>query len=37
MESGRVMDELVNTRRASTDCEAEITHPRVTTHKICGM
>jgi len=37
LECGRVMHELVNTRRVSADCEAEITHLRVTTHKICGM
>ncbi|MCP3728307.1 hypothetical protein M3I53_35245 [Paraburkholderia sp. CNPSo 3272] len=37
LESGRVMHDLVNTRRASADCEAEITHLRVTTQKICGM
>ncbi|MEX3917450.1 hypothetical protein AB4Y43_14615 [Paraburkholderia sp. BR10872] len=37
LESGRVMHELVNARRASTNCEAEITHLRVTTHKIYRM
>ena len=28
---------LVNTRRASADCEAAITHLRVTIRKIFGM
>lgn len=28
LESGRVMHELVNTRRASADCEAKISHLR---------
>jgi hypothetical protein len=31
------MLELVNTRRASAVCEAEITHLLATIHKIFGM
>ncbi len=31
------MLELVNTRSASAGCETEITHLRVTIHKIWGM
>jgi hypothetical protein len=36
-ESGWVTHDLIDTRRASADCEAEVTHPLVTTHEICGM